>query len=140
MASFKVKIKSAPVTKTLDEDNQYVVLCQAKIRYIVFKLCNWRETEPVKNVKTKEITEDMELDKSPFFRRIITPWYDSDPVCWILILWALSVLIFTLVGLEIAISTPPLNRYIWFPSMLAGLSLILIISVTFRMIRRNMKG
>ncbi|MBF0203263.1 MAG: hypothetical protein HQK67_02885 [Desulfamplus sp.] len=82
----------------------------------------------------------MELDKSPFYRRIITPWYDSDVACWILILWSISVLIFTLIGLEIAISTPELNQYIWFPFVLTSLVLIIIISAILRMILRNVKG
>ena len=27
----------------------------------------------------------MRLDPNPMFRRIITPWYDSNPACWILL-------------------------------------------------------
>ncbi|MBF0467826.1 MAG: hypothetical protein HQK61_02920 [Desulfamplus sp.] len=91
-------------------------------------------------MKTKEIIENMELDKSPFFRRIITPWYDSDPACWILISWALFVFVFALTGLGIAISTPLFDRYVWFPFMLASLTLVLIISVACRMIQRHIKG
>jgi len=106
----------------------------------VLKLHKLRETEPLKNVKTEEITKNMELDKSPLFRRIITPWYDSDTACWILILWSLALFVFALTGLEIAISTPHFNSYVWFPLALTGLIFTLMVSLMFRMIRRNIKG
>lgn len=106
----------------------------------MLKTLGWRETEQIKNVKTEEITENMELDESTFCRRIITPWYDSYPVGWILILWAIFVLIFALIGLDIAMSTETFYRYLWFSVMLACLAAVIIISVLFRMIRYSIKG
>lgn len=106
----------------------------------MLKALNWRETAQIKNVKTEEITENMELDESAFFRKVIAPWYDSYPACWILILWAIFVLIFALIGFDIAMSTDIFYRYLWFPLMLACLSAVIIISVLFRMIRYSIKG
>ncbi|MBF0301567.1 MAG: hypothetical protein HQK73_00875 [Desulfamplus sp.] len=88
-------------------------------------------------MKTEEITENMELDKSDFFRRIIIPWYDSYPVCWILILWAISILMFALTGMQIAITNESLNDYIWFPALLAVLAFMMFLSLVFRIIYRN---
>lgn len=105
----------------------------------MLKTQNRRETDPLKNVKTKEITENMELDKSPFFKKIITPWYDSGTACWLLIFWAISILIFALTGLKVAISNPVFNRYMWFPLTLIILLSILIISIIIRMTIRNIK-
>jgi hypothetical protein len=27
----------------------------------------------------------MHLEQNPFFRKTITPWYDANPACWIMI-------------------------------------------------------
>ncbi|MGD9731171.1 MAG: hypothetical protein AB7U45_03240 [Desulfamplus sp.] len=80
----------------------------------------------------------MELDKINFFRRIIVPWYDSYPVCWILVLWSLFVLLFAFAGIDAAITNESFADYVWFPTMLATLAFLLILSLLFRMIHRNL--
>ncbi len=98
---------------------------------------NWCETATIKNVKTEEITEDMKLDKGNFFKKIIIPWYDSYPACWVLILLSTLVLIFALTGIEVTITNEPFRDYLWFPTLLASLAFMFIISVIFRIIYRN---
>ncbi|WP_080804655.1 hypothetical protein [Desulfamplus magnetovallimortis] len=82
----------------------------------------------------------MKIDSNPFFRRSITPWYDSDSACWGVIIFMLPILAFALAGLKTALTTPEFNPYIWLPSMLAGSSFFVIASITFRMIRRHRRG
>ena len=89
-------------------------------------------------MKTEEITENMELDKINFFRRIIVPWYDSYLVCWILILWALFVILFSVAGIDAAMTNESFQEYVWFPTMLGTLAFLLIICLLFRMIHRNL--
>ncbi|MBF0228485.1 MAG: hypothetical protein HQK63_02655 [Desulfamplus sp.] len=82
----------------------------------------------------------MELDNTNFCRRIITPWYESYLVSFMLILCSTSIFIFAIIGLTIAISTEGFHRYSWFPLVLAGLSCVIIIGVLFRIVRRNIKS
>ena len=48
----------------------------------------------------------MQLDQNPFFRKTITPWYDSNFTCWALI-WAMGVVFCFAVGGIIVASNDP---------------------------------
>ncbi|MBF0112568.1 MAG: hypothetical protein HQK74_07530 [Desulfamplus sp.] len=90
-------------------------------------------------MKTREIIENMDIENSNFFRKIITPWYDSHPICWILILWAMFVFIFAITGIDVATTNESFNSYVWLPFILASLAFMLIIIVFFRMRRKEYK-
>ena len=75
----------------------------------------------------------MQLDKTPFFRKAITPWYDSNFACWLLIGFMTMVFAFACCGILVGLSTPYFERHAWFPAMLAGLSLFLVIKVFLRL-------
>ncbi|PIE63505.1 MAG: hypothetical protein CSA26_12690 [Desulfobacterales bacterium] len=75
----------------------------------------------------------MQSDQNPFFRKNITPWYDSTFACRLLIFIMLIVFSFALAGIMVAISNPNFTPHLWFPCMLAGLSGFLIIKVWLRL-------
>lgn len=79
----------------------------------------------------------MQLDQNPFFRKTITPWYDSNPACWILISLLILVLIFAGAGIYVGSATPQFAPHAWFPGLLAFLSLFLIIKIYLRVKRRD---
>jgi uncharacterized membrane protein len=79
----------------------------------------------------------MRLDPNPLFRRIIIPWYDSPLLCWILLLSMLVLLFFSVSGILVAENDPAYRRFIWVPVVLLVLSLLMIWSVSNRLIRRS---
>ena len=79
----------------------------------------------------------MRLDPNPLFRRVIMPWYDSTPVCWILLAAMVGLVFFSITGIMAAQDTPQYNRFAWVPWLLLSLSVILGLSVTWRMIQRR---
>jgi len=79
----------------------------------------------------------MRLDPNPLFRRVIMPWYDSTPVCWILLAAMLALVFFSITGIMVAQNTPGYNRFEWVPWVLLSLSVIMGLSVTWRMVQRR---
>jgi len=76
------------------------------------------------------------MNDTPVFRKIIIPWYDSEPVCLLTILFMDTVFLFSAAGITLVREMPEYQRHIWVPAVLAGLSLYVIFSVTIRLIRR----
>lgn len=79
----------------------------------------------------------MKLEKHPFFRKVITPWYDSDPVCWIVAILAFLVSVFSVVGLKVSIQTEGYLGYVWFPLLLGALSFFLFLRIVIRVTKRR---
>ena len=79
----------------------------------------------------------MLLDHSLSFRKTITPWYDSNFSCWLLIAVMILVFAFAMVGVFISSQTPILQEHVWFPGLLAFLSLFLVVKIFFRVRRRS---
>lgn len=79
----------------------------------------------------------MQLDQNSFYRNKITPWYDSTFVCWVIILMAVAVLIFGFTGILVAAGDPLYKAYLWLPCLLSVFSLILVITISIRLIKRN---
>ncbi|MBI5062096.1 MAG: hypothetical protein HZB87_01090 [Desulfatitalea sp.] len=52
----------------------------------------------------------MRLDPNPMFRRVITPWYDSNAACWILLVAMGVVALFSWAGIAAARSTPEYSK------------------------------
>ena len=78
----------------------------------------------------------MRLEQNPFFRRTITPWYDTTPACWIVMGFLFLVFVFALAGMAVASADLALEEHAWFPGMLAFLALFLKIKIFFRIRRR----
>ncbi|MFH2058781.1 MAG: hypothetical protein ABIJ59_07765 [Pseudomonadota bacterium] len=79
----------------------------------------------------------MQLDPNPFFRKTITPWYDSNFTCWSLIIFMVFIFAFALSGILTGLGTPEFQKHIWFPAFLAVLSLFLAIKIFLRLRRRS---
>ncbi len=74
----------------------------------------------------------MQLDQNPFFRKTITPWYDSNFTCWALIGGMGMVFCFAVGGIIVASGDPGFSLHIWFPGLLCALSGFLVIKIWFR--------
>ena len=75
----------------------------------------------------------MQLDQNPFFRKVITSWYDSNFACWILIVMMLFVFVFALAGMVVASGEPDFGEHLWFPGFLVFLSEFLVLKVFIRL-------
>lgn len=79
----------------------------------------------------------MHLEQNPFFRKTITPWYDANFACWIVMGVMIPVFLLALAGMAVAWSDPDLAEHVWFPSALAGLSFFLVVKTGVRLWRRS---
>ena len=80
----------------------------------------------------------MRLDSKPVYRKVILPWYDSEPLCvWIIVMMS-AVFLFACAGVAVAGSNPFWGGYTWVPVLLAGLSLWVLFSTSVRLLRRLM--
>ncbi len=86
---------------------------------------------------TRAIWMKMQLDQSPFFRKTITSWYDSNIACWLLIIMMFFVFVFALAGIFVASSEPDFGEHLWFPGFLVFLSGFLVLKVTLRLSARS---
>ncbi|MEN8211416.1 MAG: hypothetical protein ABFR31_06835 [Thermodesulfobacteriota bacterium] len=78
----------------------------------------------------------MLLDPNPFFRKAITPWYDSNIICQTLIIFMLFVFVFAIFGIVVAFNNIYFIEHVWFPCFLAFLSLFLVIKIFLRLRKR----
>lgn len=79
----------------------------------------------------------MQLDQNPFFRKPITPWYDSIFACRLLIACMFLVFAFAVGGVIVAAGDPRFEPHIWFPGILAFISAFLGVKVYFRLRLRS---
>jgi len=79
----------------------------------------------------------MQLDQNPFFRKTITSWYDSNFTCWTIITIMLFVFAFAVAGIMVGSGNPIFQEHVWFPGVLAFLSLFLVIKIFLRLKRRS---
>ena len=77
----------------------------------------------------------MQLDQNPYFRKVITPWYDSNFSCWVLVVCMIIVFLFALSGMGVASALA--QEHAWFPGLLTFLSFYLALKVFFRVRQRN---
>ena len=74
--------------------------------------------------------------KDPVFRKAVIPWYRSNKVYVLAIFFMLLVLLFGVTGISVAREIEDYKDYIWIPITLVTMSAIIIITVTYRLIRR----
>ncbi|NOX33543.1 MAG: hypothetical protein GXP56_07370 [Deltaproteobacteria bacterium] len=79
----------------------------------------------------------MQLDQNPFFRKAITPWYDSNFACWLLIFIMVFVFAFAIVGVIVGSGNLDFKEHVWFPGFLSFLSLFLVVKIFFRLKKRS---
>ncbi len=74
------------------------------------------------------------------FRKAFIPWYDTEPVMVVTLVFAACVFSFSIYGIVAAFETPRYLPYVWVPGLLALLSLAITISTSIRMTRRGGNG
>jgi len=79
----------------------------------------------------------MQLGKTLFFRKPITPWYDSNLACGILITIMIFVFAFAFVGIIVGSDNQNFVQHAWFPGLLAFLSIFLVIKIFLRLRKRS---
>jgi len=67
---------------------------------------------------------------------VIVPWYDTEVICLILIVFMFVVFIFGFIGIAVAHETEEYRPFIWVPALVVALSGGVIVSTTIRLIRR----
>jgi len=78
----------------------------------------------------------MKLQKSPSFRKVAIPWYDSAPFCLTISTFAAFVFYFSLAGIGIVLENPAYSRHCWVPATLVLLSGIVLVTNLFRLLSR----
>lgn len=81
----------------------------------------------------------MRLDeKSPVFRRAIVPWYDSETACLATIILMVAFFWFGILGIWVAREGGAYFtwEYLWVPICISGLSCVVIVTITVRLVRR----
>jgi len=78
----------------------------------------------------------MQIDKSPFFRKAIIPWYATNTACLIKTMVMFVFVLFGLDGIKVAKQMEAYNHYVWVPLLLLVLSGIVFVTNLIRLIRR----
>ncbi|RLB82494.1 MAG: hypothetical protein DRH17_05625 [Deltaproteobacteria bacterium] len=78
----------------------------------------------------------MKLHRNPSFRKVVTPWYDSDLFCLVISIFAASVFYFSTIGISVALEHQQYQRYCWVPIVLMLLSGILLVTNLFLILSR----
>lgn len=68
------------------------------------------------------------------------PWYDSTPLCWMLLLAMVALCLFSWVGIRVAGENPAYQKAVWVPWTLLILSLFVGLSVLRRLIIRFLES
>ena len=78
----------------------------------------------------------MQIDKSPSFRKPISPGYDSDSACEIKALVMFLVVLFAIDGIKVAGQINAYNDYVWVPVLLLLLSVSVFVTNLVRLVKR----
>jgi hypothetical protein len=78
------------------------------------------------------------MDSKPVYRKVISPWYDSESLCSCVITLMLLALLFAIAGIFVAGEHPVWSAYMWVPILLAGLSAWVLFTTSVRLVRRLM--
>lgn len=78
----------------------------------------------------------MHLDQNPVFRKMIVPWYDSNPVCCLTMIFMLAVILWGSIGISVCQKIPTYHKYLWLPLLLVILGSGVLLSIGIRMIKR----
>jgi nitrogen fixation/metabolism regulation signal transduction histidine kinase len=79
----------------------------------------------------------MRIDQNPLFRKTIIPWYDSEAVCIVVIVFMMIVFFFGVVGISVARENSEYHGYVWIAVLLVVMSAAVIFSTIIRLIKRH---
>jgi uncharacterized MAPEG superfamily protein len=71
------------------------------------------------------------------FRKAFIPWYDTEPVMVLTLVFSVAVLLFGMYGVVAAFETPRYRPFVWVPGLLTVLSLVVTVSTLIRMLKRG---
>ncbi len=78
----------------------------------------------------------MKTQQNPSFRKVFSPWHESDLFCLAISLFAALVFYFSLVGVSVALESDAYQTHCWVPIALMLLSGSLLAINLFRVLRR----
>ena len=78
----------------------------------------------------------MLIERKPFFRKVIIPWYDSETACLVVIVFMSLVCLFGFAGISVARENVEYHKHIWTAVLLVVLSGVVVVSTTIRLIKR----
>ncbi len=81
----------------------------------------------------------MLFKQNPLFRKIIIPWYDSEMVCFIIIVFTSLVLFFGVVGILATYEKVEYREHTWLPVILVIMSGLVMVSTAIRLIKRYLQ-
>ena len=84
----------------------------------------------------REKENPMSLDQNVVHRKVFAPWYDTDVMCAVTMVFAVLVILFCLAGISVGEEQDEFQNYIWIPKLLLTMSGALFISVLIRLVRR----
>ena len=79
----------------------------------------------------------MRIDQNPLFRKTIIPWYDSEAVCIVVIVFMMIVFFFGVVGISVARENSEYHGYVWIAVLLVVIIAAVIFSTVIRLIKRH---
>ena len=79
----------------------------------------------------------MRIDQNPLFRKTIIPWYDSEAVCIVVIVFMMIVFFFGVVGISVARENSEYHGYVWIAVLLVVMSAAVIFSTIIQLIKRH---
>jgi uncharacterized membrane protein len=81
----------------------------------------------------------MPSKKDPVFRKAVIPWYRSSKICVFIIVFMLVACLFGIAGISVAQDIEAYRNYIWVPSVLVAMSALIIVTTTYRLIKRYVR-
>lgn len=78
----------------------------------------------------------MSMEQNVVHRKSFTPWYDTDTMCAVTMIFTILVFVFGLAGLSVCEETIRFRAYAWVPFLLLTLNGILFVSLFIRLIKR----
>jgi hypothetical protein len=78
----------------------------------------------------------IQIEKSPIYRKVIIPWYDSDALCFAMIVFLIFICSFSIAGVFVALETLQFHRETWLPVLLFLLSFYVCVSASVRFVLR----
>jgi hypothetical protein len=78
----------------------------------------------------------MQIEKSHSFRKVISPWSDSDTACLIKVIVSFVVVLFGIDGIKVARQVDAYHDYVWVPVLLFSLSATVFVTNLTRIVKR----
>jgi len=79
----------------------------------------------------------MRLEQNAVHRKVFSPWYDTELMCLVTILFSVLVFLFCIAGISVCNEKEAFQEYIWLPAFLMMMSSGLFLSLLVRLIRRT---